>query len=75
MTTSNSNFFSLGLTHGKLSHDYQPTAFPAPIGLMKASVQDQQDFWKGFHQGWDEQEACSIQFVKLDMPLSGANHV
>jgi hypothetical protein len=60
------SFFSLGLTHGKLSHDYQPVGFPAPSGLMKASVQDQQDFWKGFHQGWDEQEASTVFFHKVE---------
>ena len=61
------NFFSLGLTHGKLSHDYQPVSLPAPIGLLKAPIQDQQDFWKGFYEGWDEQESSPIIFVKQEV--------
>ena len=69
--------FELGLQHGKLSHDYQPTAFPAPTGLLTtsqaglgpATFDDQQSFWRGWHIGWDTQEAATLDvtFTKQEV--------
>jgi hypothetical protein len=52
-------FFQMGLQHGKLSHDFQPSRLPAPLELQKASSREQNDFWEGWSTGWDEQEVIS----------------
>ena len=57
------NYFSLGLTHGKLSHDYQPVRLPTPMGLQQASPRKQTEFWEGWSTGWDEQETKTLDVV------------
>jgi hypothetical protein len=63
---TNINFFSLGLQHGRLSHYYQPVRLPAPLDLQQASPREQTEFWEGWTTGWDEQEASSVIFFKVE---------
>jgi hypothetical protein len=63
-TLNSAYFYKLGLQHGKLSHDYQPSRLPAPMELKQASSREQNEFWEGWSTGWDEQELMETTTFK-----------